>query len=383
MCLVTAILLYADTERSAAMRHEIPIAIPDPFLYAERDGRRAAVVNVLERERIAAAAPDVELFDRERFGYDQLIDEGRSADEATVEVVVRACAQLEVHRALVPGDFPLRLADRLRAEGVELVVEEGEFEQRRRAKNEAELAGIRRAQAAANAGMAAVAELLREARPDGDVLRAGNEALSAETVRARVREVCAAHGAPAPPDVIVAPGAQGAAGHEPGSGPLAPNTPIIVDIWPRDERSGCYADMTRTFVVGEPSSETVEQHRLTFEALRLATDAVRPGVPGIAVYDVACEPFEAAGQPTKRTAPPDEPLRDGFYHGLGHGVGLDVHEPPRLARGGQDELVAGDVVTVEPGCYRSGSGGVRLEDLVLVTADGAELLTDFPYELRP
>ncbi|MGH2954809.1 MAG: M24 family metallopeptidase [Solirubrobacterales bacterium] len=380
---MTAILLFADTERSAAMRHEIPLAIPDPFLYAELDGRRAAVVNVLERDRIAAVAPDVELLDRERFGYDELIGEGRSAAEADVEVVVRACAQLGIRRALVPDDYPLGLADRLRADGVDLVVDTREFEHRRRGKNEVELAGIRRAQGAADAGMAAVADLLREARPDGEVLRGPSDVLTAEAVRARVREVCARRGAPAPPDVIVAPGAQGAAGHEPGSGPLAPRTPIIVDIWPWDERSGCYADMTRTFVVGDPSPETAEQHRLTLEALRLATAALRPGVPGVAVYDAACGPFEAAGQPTKRTAPPGEPLRDGFYHGLGHGVGLEVHEPPRLARGGRDELVAGDVVTVEPGCYRFGHGGVRLEDLLLITADGAERLTDYPYDLRP
>jgi Xaa-Pro aminopeptidase len=378
------ILLCADTERSAALRHEIPLSIPDPFLYAEVDGRRVAVVNVLERDRIAEVAPGIELLEREQFGYDELIDEGRSSEEAEREAMTRACGELGIRRAAVPDDFPLALADRLRAGGVELVVDAREFERRRRTKNEAELAGIRRAQAAADAAMAAAAELLRGAIPDGDELRGpGGAVLTAEAVRARLREVCAGHGAPAPPAVIVAPGPQGAAGHESGSGPLPPNVPVIIDIWPRDEASGCYADMTRTFVVGEPDPETLEQYRLTLEALRRAIAAIRPGAGVVDVYGIACEVFEAAGHPTKRTAPTGEALRDGFYHGLGHGVGLDVHEPPRLGRGGAGELVAGEVVTVEPGSYRYGSGGVRLENLVLVTDEGAEILTRFPYELTP
>ncbi len=104
---------------------------------------------------------------------------------------------------------------------------------------------------------------------------------------------------------------------------------------------------------------------------------------GRELHDAACEVFEAAGEPTQRTKPEGEALRDGFNHSLGHGVGLEVHEEPALGMTGGDPLVAGDVVAVEPGCYRSGYGGVRLEDLVLVTDDGCERLTGFPYGLAP
>jgi Xaa-Pro aminopeptidase len=139
--------------------------------------------------------------------------------------------------------------------------------------------------------------------------------------------------------------------------------------------------MTRTYVVGEPPAEIVEYHRLVKEALDRSLAATRAGVPGKDVFRLVCDVFEEAGYPTQLSKAPGEVLRDGFFHGLGHGVGLEVHEPPWLGRA-PDELVAGDVVTLEPGLYRQGFGGVRLEDLVLVTEDGAENLTDYPYDLQ-
>jgi Xaa-Pro aminopeptidase len=141
--------------------------------------------------------------------------------------------------------------------------------------------------------------------------------------------------------------------------------------------------MTRTFVVGEVPDDVREWHRLCKEALDRAIAEIRAGVEARAVFDVTCDIFEAAGEPTGRTKKPGEPLVDGFFHGLGHGVGLEVHEQPGMGLLSRKALVAGDVVTVEPGLYRAGYGGVRLEDIVLVTEDGAEVLTEYPYELEP
>jgi Xaa-Pro aminopeptidase len=135
-------------------------------------------------------------------------------------------------------------------------------------------------------------------------------------------------------------------------------------------------------VMGEVPGDIAEWHTLTMEALERTREAVRAGANGKAIWETACDVYEAAGHPTQRTKQEGEVLRDGFYHGLGHGVGLDVHEEPGLGRAGE-ELVAGDVITLEPGTYRQGYGGVRLEDLLLVTEDGSETLTDFPYELTP
>jgi Xaa-Pro aminopeptidase len=264
------------------------------------------------------------------------------------------------------------------------VPDELEFIRRRRSKNASEVEGVRRAQAAADAGMAAAAELLRGAGPRNGILTMDGEALTSGAVRARIRDVCADLGAPADEDIIVAAGAAGASGHEQGSGPLPAGVPIIIDIWPRDERSGCYSDMTRTFVSGgEPAPDVAAWHGLARRALERVYGRLGPGVTGRDLFAAACDVFEEAGEPTQRTKSDGETLRDGFFHSLGHGVGLEVHEEPALGRMGGDPLVPGDVVAVEPGCYRSGYGGVRLEDLVLVTEDGHERLTDFGYELTP
>jgi Xaa-Pro aminopeptidase len=378
------VLIHGDTNRSAALRHELPLGILDPFSYFEVDGRRVVVIAAMEAGRIQEAAPGVEILDPYELGLDELIARGMRWHEMDPELCARAAAQLGTRRLVVPATFPVAVADRLRSDGVELVPDELEFIRRRRSKNASEIDGVRRAQAAANAGMAAAAELLRSASVRDGALRRDGEVLTSEAVRARIREVCAERGAPADEDIIVAAGAAGASGHEQGSGPLPAGVPVIIDIWPRDERSGCFCDMTRTFVTGgEPAEDVVRWHALTRTALERVYELVKPGVTGRDLFGAACDVFEEAGEPTQRTKPEGETLLDGFFHSLGHGVGLEVHEEPSLGRTGGDPLVAGDVIAIEPGCYRKGHGGVRLEDLVLVTEDGFERLTDFRYELAP
>jgi len=376
------VLIYADTERSATLRHEIPLAIGDPFLYVEADGRRVVLTNSLERDRLARAVPDVELVLGDELGLDDLVAEGMPRHEIDLELAARLCRRVDLRTAVVPPELPVVLADRLRADGIELRPDHAAFEARRRAKNDAELAGVRRAQVAAEAGMAACAALLREARAEGGELRRDGAPLLAEEVRAAIRDACAAHGAVAPSDTIVARSDLFPGGHDPGHGPLAPDVPITVDLWPRDEESGCHADMTRTFVVGEPTADVVAMHELSMEALRRSVAAARPGVTGRALYDIACDVFEAGGHATQRTKAPGRPLTEGFYFSLGHGVGLEVHEAPGLGRTGTEPLVPGDVIAVEPGTSRGGEAA-RVEDLVLVTEDGSETLTDFPYGLTP
>ena len=230
--------------------------------------------------------------------------------------------------------------------------------------------------------MDACRALLRRAEIRGDELLLDGEQLTVERVKADMSVVFAAHDTTAD-EYIVAPGAQGAVGHDMGSGPIRPKTPLVVDIFPRDNASAVYTDMTRTFVVGDVPVDVREWHRLCKEALDAAVAEIRAGVEARAVFDLTCDIFEAAGEPTQRTKQPGETLADGFFHGLGHGVGLEVHEAPGMGRLADKTLVAGDVVTVEPGLYRAGYGGVRLEDIVLVTQTGAEVITDYPYDLEP
>jgi Xaa-Pro aminopeptidase len=330
------------------------------------------MIGSLDADNVRAARPDIEIIAPESLGVDDLLADGMPYHRLGVELTLRACRELGVARANVPPGFPLDVADHLRPAGVELVPDHETFETRRRAKTDAELAGIRRAQQAAEAGMRAAAALIATAA-DGEV--------TCEQVRAAIEAELTAHGAVADA-IMVAPGAQGAVGHELGEGPIAAGDPVIVDLWPQDRASACFADMTRTFVAGEPDAEIASWHGLCREALERSVAAVRPGAGGRDVWGAACDVFEAAGQPTQRTKTPGEVLRDGFFHSLGHGVGLEVHESPVLGRG-PDMLVAGDVLAIEPGLYRQGYGGVRLEDLVVVTEDGAEVLTAFPYDLAP
>jgi len=376
-----AVLIYGDSFRSPDMRHAVPLGVPDPFLYAEENGSRHVFASSMEATRLR----ELGLFDvhvHEEFGYDELIASGIDRREVDARLALRAVASLELKHARVPDTFPVWLADRLRADGVELDVDQGVFDDRRRAKTEAQIAGLRRAQRAAEAAMDACRELLRRAEIRGDELLLDGEQLTVERIKADMNVAFAANDTTAD-EYIVAPGAQGAVGHDMGSGPIRPETPLVVDIFPRDNTSAVFTDMTRTFVLGDVPDDVREWHRLCKEALDAAVAQIRAGVEARAAFDLTCDIFEAAGEPTQRTMQPVEPLVYCFFHGLGHGVGLEVHEEPSMGRLANKKLVAGDVVTVEPGLYRSGYGGVRLEDIVLVTEDGAEVITDYPYDLEP
>ena len=375
------VLIYADSLRSPEMRHEVPIAIPDPFLYAERNGERHVVASSFELDRIAEVAPDLQIMPLEEFGVDDLYAQGLSRDEIDLEVVLRAARRYGIEQAAVPATFPLELADHLRANGIQVSADREQFVSRRRVKNEAELAGIRRAQRAAEAAMTAARDLLRGAERQNGSLVLDGEPLTCERIKFAVERAFTANGAFAD-EFIVSHGAQTAVGHDMGSGPIAPDEPVCLDLFPRDRESGCFSDMTRVFVVGEPSDELREFHKLCREALDRSVAAIKPGIAGSEVNRICCEVFEEHGFRTLLSKEPGEVLKDGFYHSLGHGVGLEVHESPTLGRG-PGELVAGDVIAVEPGLYRNGYGGCRLEDIVLVTENGAEVLTEYPYDLAP
>ena len=375
------VLIYADSLRSPEMRHEVPLAIPDAFIYAERNGDRHVVASSFELERIGEVAPDVQALPYEEFGLDELYAQGLSRDQIELEIVLRAARRFGLEDAVVPGTFPLEFADHLRGNGIQVRPDRGHFVERRRVKNEAELAGIRRAQRAAEAAMDAARELLRAAERQNGGLVLDGEPLTCERVKLAVEQAFTANGAFAD-EFIVSHGPQTAVGHDMGSGPIAPDEPICLDLFPRDRESGCFADMTRVFVVGTPSDDVREWHSLCKEALERSVAAVKAGVAGSELHEISCDVFEQHGYPTLRSKQPGEVLQDGFYHSLGHGVGLEVHEEPTLGRA-PGELVAGDVIAVEPGLYRHGYGGCRLEDLVLVTETGGEVLTDYPYDLAP
>ncbi len=374
-------LFFGDTERSPAMRHELPAGIGDPFVLAIVDGVMHVAVSDLDRPLVEAAAPGAEVRGFRELGLFELIDQGLRYHEIDLELASRTVATLGIREAVADPEMPVFIADRLRADGIVLHLDHDAIAARRRVKSASELAGIRRAQTAAEAGLRAAAVLLGRASPEGDRLVADGEVVTADAVRALIRAACQEHGAPAPTDLIVSSVWEGG-GHEPGSGPLPASLPIVIDLWPRDEESTCFADMTRTFVVGDVRDAVRELEALVRTALERSRAAVRPGVTGEALYAIACDVFEEAGHRTLRTGPGDD-SEEGFQFSLGHGVGLSVHEAPSLGPTGRGELVAGDVVAIEPGLTVAGIGEVRLEDLLLVTEDGSETLTRYPYDLAP
>lgn len=375
------ILIIGDTFRSPELRHEVPLGVPDPFVYLEHDGARHVYIGSMEVDRIGGLGLDLTVHPLEEIGIDELYAQKLGWQEIRLEWVARACAHAGLERAAVPHTFPAGHLDRLRRAGVELTVDQHVFDARRRVKTDAQLDGIRRAQRAAEAGLAAAVALMRGAENRDGSLVLDGEPLTVERIKSAIRVVFAGHSCSAE-EFIVAPGPQGAAGHEMGHGPIAFGEPVVFDLWPRDDASSCFADMTRTISIGPVAAVVREWHRLTKEALDAATALVRAGVECRSVFDAACDVYEAAGYPTQRTKGAGEVLKHGFFHGLGHGVGLEVHEGPYMGLLPGGTLLAGDVVTLEPGLYDPAIGGVRLEDLVLVTDDGCEVLTRFPYELE-
>jgi Xaa-Pro aminopeptidase len=183
---VADVLIYADTIRSPEMRHEVPLAVPDAFLYAEQGGEQYVVLSSFELDRLAEVAPHLNALPYEEFGIDELYAQGLPRDEIELEVILRATRRFGIERAVVPSTFPLQVADHLRANGVEVTADRNRFVQRRRVKNEAEIAGIRRAQHAAEAAMDAARELLRAAERQNGSLMLDGEQLTCERIKLAV-----------------------------------------------------------------------------------------------------------------------------------------------------------------------------------------------------
>lgn len=364
---MTDVLIFGD-DRCSALRNEIPLPMPDPVGFLEAGESKYILGGSLDVPRLRALGI-AEVVSFEELGLGQVLGAGMSLPDAFRELTLRACRRFGLTEAVVPADFPLALADFLRDGGVSVRADGAMFDLRRRSKTPAQLEGIRRAQHAAELAMAHIRRRLGE----------GDE-LTAEGLRAEARTIFVENGAITHDMLVIAAGAHGADPHDEGSGVIPSGVPVVVDIFPRDMASGCWGDITRTFCIGEPPDELADWHRVVREAQLKAMEVVRPGISAGDPYAVACDVLEAAGYATRRTVGEGEILEEGFVHYLGHGLGLELHEAPTLDDGGET-LVVGDVITIEPGLYRPGFGGCRIEDVVVVTEGGYALLTDSPYEL--
>jgi Xaa-Pro aminopeptidase len=350
---------------------------PDDFVTLYADGSVSLLVSGLEynRAKTDSDAEEVSKFSEFRFWEKaEKVDPRKAGKLVTVDFL----ADSDIESVSVPDGFPTGTTDVLREHDIDVTWnKEYVLEGTRAVKSEREVAHIRDTQRANEDAMALVEDLLERATVEDDVLCLDGEVLTSETVRERIEVMLLQRGCRMQ-DCIVASGAAAARGHDSGSGPLEANAPIIVDIFPRHRQTRYFGDMTRTFVKDKPSDRIEEWYDLAYKAYEVALDTIQAGITGEGVHAAVCDVFEAEGYPTQRT---EESTEDGFNHSTGHGVGLDVHEGPYLAQEGS-ELEAGHVVTVEPGLYEQGTGGVRVEDLVVVTEDGYENLTEYPRELH-
>jgi len=379
--MTTPLLIHADSLRDADMFVATGVPVVDPYTYLELDGRRIIVANVLEAEVLERDSRATEIWRDDDFGTRELVREGWDYEDAVMERVRRVLDRAGVSEVKVPPSFPVALADYLRGKEITVTPDRREFEMRRRLKDTDQLDAIREAQVATEASFRAARELLASASPGDGGLMAGGELVTCERVRDVIVATLREHGCEGEAPLVGA-GPRGALVHDLGSGPINPGEPIIIDVFPQNAASRYCADMTRTFCWGEAPERLKQMHATVLEALKRSTEAIAPGVPGERPWEVACDVIEQGGFRTTRGLGPGETLDEDFFHGLGHGVGVEVHEAPNMGLGARDELLAGDVVTVEPGVYRKDFGGVRLEDLVVVTDDGHEVLTNFDYELE-
>ncbi|HVM34320.1 MAG TPA: M24 family metallopeptidase [Actinomycetota bacterium] len=379
---MTTYLLHDDALRSHELRHEISQPIMDEMIFIEHDGRRILIGSVLEVS-IFDDRPEIvdEFWLQDDLGSEELMnDRSFPVDLIDAEIARRALERLGAMRVIVPPGFRLHTADYLRAGGIEVVVDSEAWMKRRRRKTPGEIEGIERAQRATETAMIAAQRMLRAAEPIADGrLRFEGETLTAEWIREVMQQELGGQGADCE-EIIVHSGEACLRGHEIGSGPILPDKPVIIDCFPRDRRTGAYTDMTRTFVPGAPSPEIKKLHADCRAALEVAFEQIRPGRDS--AHRAVVEFFHERGYPTREYYDGEQPLQVGFFHSLGHGVGLEVHERPWVGRR-PDKLEVGDVVAIEPGLYFPEVGGVRLEDTVLVLDDGAQHFTDpLPYDLE-
>ncbi|MFB6299450.1 MAG: M24 family metallopeptidase [Halobacteriales archaeon] len=360
----------------ADQRYLSGFGAPDPYLTLYTPDALWLLVSGLEFNR-ARETSDADTVKRyANYDYIELREE-LGQTEARRELVASFLGDADIDSVSVPKRFPVDTADGLRERGLTVEPESEEIlSEIRASKTDEEIERINTAQSANEEAMAAAEELIAAATINDDILVLNGDPLTAERIKEKIEVTLLRHGC-ALDETIVAGGKQGADPHERGHGPLPAHEPIVIDIFPQDKTSKYHADMTRTFLRGEPSEAVIDRFEHTNEALAAALDTIEPGVTGEAVHDAACTVYEDAGYPTLRSDPDTE---TGFIHSTGHGVGLEVHELPRLAPGGE-ELEPGHVVTVEPGLYHPDHGGIRTEDLVIVTDDGYRNLTEYHKHL--
>lgn len=372
-----SILLYADSS-DPEMLYFSRFNAGDAY-FGFTDGRRKiGLASVLEYGRMVKESafdevlllPEVQQAAAKRFR----LPEGQLAGNRDV---VRHLAKVyKIGDFLVGERFPAGLALQLRDAGVKLEAAppRGLFPSRVQ-KTAQEVEAIRQGNLGSAAGFRAVAKALKDSKVGaGGKLFLGGKVLTAERLRELIQIAALGQGGIAL-HTIVAPGDQACDCHDEGTGPIRAGELIVVDIFPRRPSDGYWGDMTRTFLKGKASDEQRRMVKAVRKAEQLAIGMIKPGVTGGAVHRAVEAHFEKEGYEAVK----DSKQPEGFFHGLGHGLGLEVHEEPFMRPTAEWRFKKGMCVTVEPGLYYRGLGGCRWEDVVHVVPGGNELISKAPY----
>ena len=360
---VAAYVLYGSSQ-NADMRYLTHFRTTDSIIYVKRAGERELiVVSQMEFARASREA-SASVMTRGEAGLPGIIKEEKNP----VKAMARMIAELARGDIIVPLSFPFGLAHELEAFG-RVVPDKGTVESMREIKSPNEIEQIQRVQVSTELTMDMAISLIRDSVPKGGVLYLEDEELTSERVRSAMHKMLLDHGCQAM-DTIVACGEDAAIPHLMGSGPLHEAEPIVIDIFPQDMMTGYYTDMTRTVSKGRPNQEIIDMFQAVREAQSLGESLVKPGITGDSVHQAVIDFFRELGY---------ESNTRGFVHNLGHGVGLEVHELPVVGPGGPP-LMQGQVVTIEPGLYYPGTGGVRLEDTGVILADEFHSFTRYSRE---
>lgn len=369
------ILQYACSETDANILYSTNFFCPDPFIFFRTaQGKRHLVMSDLEIDRAKRQSTAHKVHSLAE--YTELAKKKFGKTPGVAEILVTILRDFKVRSVTVPENFPTGIADRLRKYRITVKALAEPFFPERLYKKPAEVAEIKKAMRATEKGLRAGIDAIGASKIKNGYLFYKGKKLTAETVRNIINTTVLSLGC-VPSGTIVAPGKQGCDPHDHGSGVIRANEPVIIDVFPRSESTGYFADMTRTVVRGKASDEVRTMYRAVYEGQRMGLEMIKHGVKARKVHRAIQRLFESRGFHTGER----DGRMQGFFHSTGHGLGLEIHEPPRIAIN-NITLEKGMVVTVEPGLYYYPVGGVRIEDTILVTRTGIENLTRFPKFLE-
>ena len=370
-----AILLYAASEGDANMLYATGFFVPDPFIFFEHKNRRHIVMSDLEIDRANKQAHADRVVSLSL--YQKKLRKLGKTPAGIIDIVDLIFRERGIRSLIVPANFSALLLDQLRAKGYSVQIKRDPFWPQRETKNTLEVKQITESLRIARLGLESGIRMLRRTKPKRDgYLYLNGSRLTSEMLKTAVNTTIMAQGW-LPSHTIISSGNQCVDPHHEGTGPIRTNTSIIFDIFPRSQHNGYFGDLSRTVVRGRASEKLKEIYATVQAGQQIGYEQIRDGVNGKEVHQNILNMFAARGFPTGRI----NGRMQGFFHGTGHGLGLDIHEPPRIAPV-DAVLRTGHVVTVEPGLYYIGVGGVRLEDVVVVKPKGNRNLTDCPQFLE-